>query len=229
MACVAYVFSLNQIIRKIATQTTGEECLIILNKPFVLTTLNGLEQFKKPFSTFPSVRNSSLTDAIHLGQTGHLASPCFAIKEDFKPEITPGDSSCWFPSSQWHLTDESSNFSRVDFHRFRTVNCAVLVTLLRQIQFVSNFLFWPLLNLGFSNKDYSTTVLPNAIFCFFSHLWNFLSYGTFFFSCLLMQYAQSPAVNLCRKKHNALMRPRCCFTCIFPDEDVCQRPFRWSP
>ena len=42
---------------------------------------------------------------------------------------------------KWHLTDESSNFSRVDFHRFRTVNCAVLVTLLRQIQFVSNFLF----------------------------------------------------------------------------------------
>ena len=144
-----------------------------------------MEQFKKPFSTFPSVRNSSLTDAIHLGQTGHLASPCFAIKEDFKPEITPGDSSCWFPSSQWHLTDESSNFSRLDFHRFRTVNCAVLVTLLRQIQFVSNFLFWPLLNLGFSNKDYSTTVLPNAIFCFFSHLWNFLSYGTFFFLAYL--------------------------------------------
>ena len=146
-----------------------------------LTTSNCLEQFKKPFSTFPSVRNSSLTDAIHLGQTGHLASPCFAIKEDFKPEITPGDSSCWFPSSQWHLTDESSNFSRVDFHRFRTVNCAVLVTLLRQIQFVSNFLFWPLLNLGFSNKDsYCTTTKCNVspifgIFCLTVHF--FLAYA----------------------------------------------------
>lgn len=172
------------------------------------------------------MRNSSLTDAIHLGQTGHLAPPpCFAIKEDFKPEITPGDSSCWF---QWHLTDESSNFSRLDFHRFRTVNCAVLVTLLRQIQFVSNFLFWPLLNLGFSNKDYTRLLYCQMQYFVSSPIFGIFCLTVHFFF-LLMQYAQSPAVNLCRKKHNALMRPRCCFTCIFPDEDVCQRPFRWSP
>ena len=143
-----------------------------------LTTSNCLEQFKKPFSTFPSVRNSSLTDD-PLRTNWALGSCLFRNKRRLQAR---NDSRRFFllivvPK----VTDESSNFSRVDFHRFRTVNCAVLVTLLRQVQFVSNFLFWPLLNLGFSNKDsYCTTTKCNVspifgIFCLTVHF--FLAYA----------------------------------------------------
>ena len=172
------------------------ECLIILNKPFVLTTLNCSKHFSKPFSTFQSVRNSSLTaDLLRTRQTGQKL---FGNKKsDFQLEITSRRFFLLiFSQSTWQMKVRSFlqisiTFSHSKLYRGRSYPLFYFSSpICFQFSLLTKVLIF-----GFLTKWNSSTSLKRLFF---------LCYGTFFRCLCNMLGAQQQQLNPC-KKHNALM------------------------